>query len=891
MWLLWGLGGVGKSTVALAVAREARSRGTRCYWVNAADKSSIQATMWRMAAELSGPGSKLLGSPSQAGAVDSVWEVLENADSHWLLVIDNADDPQVLAADGQRTAAGNGWLRSARRGTVIVTSRANAQDAWGQAVIERRIEPLPPVTGGQVLRDFASGRAGNRHDAERLSAKLGGLPLALRLAGLYIRNSLSYSAHSTSFAQYEKLLESRFQEIIDAPTRQAASATGEDANRRELIMATWELSLDWLAEHGTPEARRYMQLMSCFGRAPAPLALLENGVRAMMPPQKEQAGQARWPDEAQSGDSVSARIHEVLHALRNLALLDSARLPEPAAQASHAKPGWRECITIHPLVAQATAANLTADAKSSRLTQEAVMVGLSETIRTIRDEVNHNFWRRLQLLEPHMRNVAEIAVRSPKQYRSRPLRAPTRALIGNYSSVASATTEVLETYVGLAFQVFGNSKTTRRLRHLLSLHLWSLDRYDAALAELRAAHNWVGRILWRLIPDYFAIATAACSGMAIKNPPDSAAYQVELARKTLSLLRRWPFRRKRVLESRWIMADPLAQHQEYTAAERELREMLDDTRTTLGDNNRITLHLRRSLATVLREQGQLDAAENELTIIIQAEQRILGEDHPDTISDRRSIATVFLKRGQLTEAEEKYRAIVNDQQSLLGEEHPSTLLTRHEVAAVLRTRRQLDAAETECRAVLKARRRVLGENHPSTLATRHNLATVLGERGQLGEAETEYRAVLNAQRRVLGENHPSTLTTRHSLAALLHVRRRFTGAETEYRAVHDARCRSIGSNHRDTLVARLGLAFVLGEQGQLDAAETEYRAVLNARRHTLGEGHPDTLTTRHNLATLLHTKGQLDTAETEFRAVLDARRRALGENNPDTVCSSCSSKM
>src|SRR5215472_4952697 len=155
IWLLHGLGGVGKSTIALAVIRKIKEVGIRGYWVSAIDRQIVQASMWRIARDLAGSESQLLGSPAEPGSVDAVWDVLEGATAPWIIVIDNADNPQMLAADGYRLQAGNGWLRSSHRGFVLVTSRTGYSDAWGPNVIAYRVDPLESGPGGQVLLDVA----------------------------------------------------------------------------------------------------------------------------------------------------------------------------------------------------------------------------------------------------------------------------------------------------------------------------------------------------------------------------------------------------------------------------------------------------------------------------------------------------------------------------------------------------------------------------------------------------------------------------------------------------------------------------------------------------------------------------------------------------------------
>ena len=44
-------------------------------------------------------------------AADLLWRGLSERSQEWLLVIDNADDPQILAGPGGRIADGTGGLR------------------------------------------------------------------------------------------------------------------------------------------------------------------------------------------------------------------------------------------------------------------------------------------------------------------------------------------------------------------------------------------------------------------------------------------------------------------------------------------------------------------------------------------------------------------------------------------------------------------------------------------------------------------------------------------------------------------------------------------------------------------------------------------------------------
>jgi hypothetical protein len=130
------MGGLGKSTVALAAAQAARAAGWRVWWVNASDPASLTGGMLEVFGQLGAPESVLRpvreGSPT---AADRAWEFLNGshrAGQKWLLVLDNADHPAVLAAHGSAGPADHaGWVRPTPNGAVIVTTRVDRRRVLG----------------------------------------------------------------------------------------------------------------------------------------------------------------------------------------------------------------------------------------------------------------------------------------------------------------------------------------------------------------------------------------------------------------------------------------------------------------------------------------------------------------------------------------------------------------------------------------------------------------------------------------------------------------------------------------------------------------------------------------------------------------------------------------
>ena len=106
--------------------------------------------------------------------------------------------PQVLAGAGTCVAEGRGWLRpvAGQAGMVLVTSRDGSPASWGSWSRRHRLEMLPADPAAAVLADHAGHHPGlgSEEDARLLAARLGGLPLALKIAGSYLAESAAIPA-------------------------------------------------------------------------------------------------------------------------------------------------------------------------------------------------------------------------------------------------------------------------------------------------------------------------------------------------------------------------------------------------------------------------------------------------------------------------------------------------------------------------------------------------------------------------------------------------------------------------------------------------------------------------------------------------------------------------
>lgn len=187
--VLCGLGGSGKTAIALELACGRLGRGQQVWWVDARQGSTLEAGLRAVARQADASEEELRAGDT----ADVLWSCLARYERPWLLVVDNADDPALLDGPG-KLSEGTGWIRlpASGRGSVLVTTRDSTRQTWGGACV---LHPVLPLTGegvtdaARILRDHAGETAGSFDDAQHLARRLGGLPLALRLAGTYLADA------------------------------------------------------------------------------------------------------------------------------------------------------------------------------------------------------------------------------------------------------------------------------------------------------------------------------------------------------------------------------------------------------------------------------------------------------------------------------------------------------------------------------------------------------------------------------------------------------------------------------------------------------------------------------------------------------------------------------
>lgn len=168
-------------------------------------------------------------------------------------MIDNADRPEELDPEN-RPGEQRGWMRASPGGFVLVTSRVDDPALWAPAQVHR-VDSLGSQDAVNALVDHAG-----RHrlpGSEELAARLGGVPLALSLAGRIL------ATHRILFPDAQSLVEHLDEDVSQIDALAAPLTSGNDPER-QLLSGVWDASLRLVAAQN-PQAIPLLRVLAILG--------------------------------------------------------------------------------------------------------------------------------------------------------------------------------------------------------------------------------------------------------------------------------------------------------------------------------------------------------------------------------------------------------------------------------------------------------------------------------------------------------------------------------------------------------------------------------------------------------------------------------------------------
>ncbi|ENH74085.1 Protein SERAC1 [Fusarium oxysporum f. sp. cubense race 1] len=255
---LYGLGGVGKTQIALSYAYwiQEVSQDTSVFWVHASSIEKFSEGYASIANEY-----KILGhEDSTFDALSTVRDWLESKESgKWLMVIDNADDMQLFFPHNEpsklkaNTESGMGqFIPQCPHGNVLITTRnmqVGSRLTKGKFPIE--VGKMDENEATQLLRQGLQEGDESEEDLLELSSRLEFLPLALVQAAAFIQEN------SITVSEYLELLDGSQDDLVEL-LNEEFETVGRDSDTPRAVAQTWMLSFQQI-ERQYLFARRFAE--------------------------------------------------------------------------------------------------------------------------------------------------------------------------------------------------------------------------------------------------------------------------------------------------------------------------------------------------------------------------------------------------------------------------------------------------------------------------------------------------------------------------------------------------------------------------------------------------------------------------------------------------------
>ena len=667
-----GLGGIGKTQTAVEYAYRHRDEYEAVLWIRGAKEGDLAGGFGEVAQAL---GLAVDDAEQQLAAVHG-WM---DANSSWLLVIDNADTPDLLKP----------YLPQSHKGHLLLTSRASY---LGHLSIPDplRLNTLPAEEARAFLLHRAGRKAPDAADekaAGELAEELGFLPLALEQAGAYVAETQArFDDYLADYREFRIELMKRSQP--------------ETGNYPQGVEETWNLSFKEV-ERISKASGDVLRLSAFLSAERIPEELLVVGASKLGPA----------ISEAFDG-SGRLQLHELLKPLTLFSLVKR-----------HARD---RSYSVHPLVQDVVRANL--DEASRRRWEQRIVRSLDQTF----PNVEFRTWGQCARLLPHVQAFRLGAVQALESLESarvfgksasylwaqgryeeaeplfqRSLEIKEKALGGDHPDLATTLNNLALLY-----------SDQGRYEEAEPLYQRSLEIYEKALGD---DHPDLGRTLSNLAQLYrvqgryeeaeplhqrsLEIYEKALGG----DHPDLATTLNNLALLYKS-------------QGRDEEAEPLYQ-----------RSLAITEKALGGDHPELATTL-NNLANLYRFQGRYEEAEPLFQRARAIRQKALGGDHPELGITLNNLALLYSDQGRYEEAEALYQRALEIYGKALGGDHPELATTLNNLANLYSDQGRYEEAEPLYQRSLEIKEKALGGDHPSFAITLNKLTKLYRAQGRDDEA-------------------------------------------------------------------------------------------------------------------------------------------------------------
>ncbi|KAK8057017.1 tpr domain protein [Apiospora saccharicola] len=645
---LVGLGGVGKSQLAIEYAHQVRQRSPDIwvFWVHASNATRYEQSLREIADHVKIPGRH----DPQNNIFQLVRDWLRGGrDRRWRLILDNVDDANFLLAppsmlqEGRASSAEDpnlsrlvDYLPTCENGSMLITSRSKGavEDlVEGYNIIQ--VEPMNE-TESIALVEKKLGPEQDRKNTGALAAALERMPLAIVQATAYI----SKRAPRCSVRQYLEKFEQSDRKKASLLDYKAGKLR-RDRDAKNSIIITWQISFDHIRQT-RPSAADLLSLISFCDRQGIPKSLLrpldeedaigDSGRQQHRPTlDSSSTYEESTDDDSESSSSGDDQLENDILALQDYSFI------------SINKDG--ETFVMHSLVQLATRRWIEAEGQLEKWK--------SEFVRRLDVQLPtgaYENWATCRAFLPH---AVSAAAQRPKN----------EASLKRWTSILYKAAWYLEMMgQGPEAQGMAEDAMKYRIKVFGRAHEESLN----AIEMLGIVKMLRGQ--WEAAEKLFVEVMETRKQKLGPDHPSTLASMANLASTFWN-------------QGRW------------EAAEKLEVEVIETRKQKLGPDHPSTLAGINNLASTFWNQGRWEAAEKLFMEVMETRKQKLGPDHPSTLTSIANLASTYRNQGRWEAAEKLFMEVIETRKQKLGPDHPSTLTSIANLALTYKNQGRWEAAE------------------------------------------------------------------------------------------------------------------------------------------------------------------------------------------------------
>jgi tetratricopeptide (TPR) repeat protein len=770
---LQGLGGVGKTQLAIEYSYRYATDYDLIWWIPADQTALLRSSLAALAPRLGLTG---IAPERVEDGLRAVLDSLRRGEpySRWLLIFDNADQPETL-----KEVLPTG-------GDVLVTSRNHR---WQSVVDAVEVDVFTREESVEFLRRRVPGS--RDEDSEMLAEELGDLPLALEQAGALQAET------GMPVTDYLKLLKTEARKLL---------AENPPSDYPWPVAAAWSLSMAQLQDQ-MPFALDLLRLCAFFGPEPIPRDLVQRGRYVLDSPLREALGDpiivsrgmrelGRYALAKFDNNRKTLQVHRLIQRLlreeltedeaRNVEhevhlLLAAADPQDPDAVENW--PQYRDLLAHAELSKVAASQDPAVRQLARNLTDYLYYIG---DYTTCKAEIDQALDKRADTGEDDRDYLIILGQKAMVLW-----------ALGEYREAAAIRRDIL----ARATSALGDDdEYTLHTTNGYGADLRAEGKFAEALEldkDLLERHR---RVLGP-DPNTFMVAYNLATDYCL-NSDYRRAIEIDEQNYGERLDFYGQDDHPWVLTSLGAIARDLRLSGRYADAvktsEKTRAMFLEIVRQRrIPENHPWVLLQAKDHSVALRKVGAFDEALALAEEVYRGHDERLGTLHPETLGAAINLGNAQRLADHLKEAFDRMDKTVRRYVDVWGPEHPFTHGCWVNLAIIERLRVHLDVAHSLLERALAGLERTVGADHHFTLTCLVNLATTTAEGGDGQSARRIGEQTLERLRTKLGEDHPHSLACAANLALDLKALGQHEEAEALAADTRERHLRTLGEKHPD----------------------------------------------------------------------------------------------